>query len=89
MYHEPKMVPLTDTEYEDWPLSISGDYICSVSENGISFTFDDVNDRLAASIVFEVTYDYERYNSDGELVQELKDQFYNSRTVGIISISAE
>ncbi|MBN1293235.1 MAG: IPT/TIG domain-containing protein [Candidatus Latescibacteria bacterium] len=88
-YHEPKMVPLTDTEYENWPLEIDGDYDCTVSDSGVSFTFDDLKDRLVASIVFEVTYDYERYNSDGELVQELKDQFYNSRTIGIISISAE
>lgn len=88
-FREPKMVPFTDTESEDWPLNTRGSFPCSVSESGVSFTFDDFADGLAAHIVFEVYYDYKRYDKEGVLVEEKENQYYNARTIGIVSISAK
>lgn len=89
-YHKPTMVPLSDNEYENWPLDTSsGDYAYSVTENDVSFTLDDYDDRMYVSIVFEVKYDMKEYDSEGALIQDIKDQHYNARTIGTIAVSPD
>ena len=87
-YHKPQMIPLNDTSTENWPLDVSsGDFIYSVTGNGLSFTLDSFDDRVWAQIVFKVTYDLKVYDSEGRLEQDLKDQYYNARTLGTISVT--
>ena len=87
-YHVPRFVPLTDTEYADWPLSVSGNFEHSASDTGLAFTFGGHGDSVHASMVFEVTCDIRQYDEDGVLIDEILDNYYNARTVGIISLSS-
>ncbi len=87
-YHKPEMVPLTDNQYEDWPFSVTGNFNYFLSESGVSFTFEHFTNRVWAEIVYRVEYDLDVYNAEGELIEESKDNYFNSRTVGIISISS-
>ena len=86
-YHEPQLTPFTDTEYDGWPLSTTGDFPYSASESAIDFTFEKYSDHLSISISFTLHCDVQTYNKEGVLVNENLNTYYNGRTVGIVSFS--
>ncbi len=88
-YHTPKMTPLTDTEYDEWPVTVRGDFPHTVSENSMSFTLTTRTQSMTAQAYFGVYADIRRYDKEGILIEEREDVFINGRVVATVYVKTE
>ena len=86
IFKKPGLLSFQDSENDNFPVKITGEYPHTIGEQSIEFEFKDNNDKLNVFLSIPIYYDEELYDSSDVLIERRTDIYFNARTVGAISV---
>lgn len=86
IFKKPGLLSFQDSENDNFPVKITGEYPHTIGEQSIEFEFKDNNDKLNVYISIPIYYDEELYDSSDVLIERKTDIYFNASTVGTISV---
>lgn len=86
IFKKPGLLSFQDSENDNFPVKITGEYPHTIGEQSIEFEFKDNNDNLHVFLSIPIYYDEELYDSSDVLIERRTDIYFNARTVGAISV---
>jgi hypothetical protein len=87
MFKQPALLSFLDTEYENFPVQITGEFPRTIQDQSIDFSFTATTNKISISLQFPIYYDQEEYDSLDVLIDRKTNIYYNARTVGIVSVN--